>query len=95
MRSYCSTCRRSCDQSASLGDSSKCLKNDEGFAEKDRGDTTALIATIGGGVMIIGAAAGTYLWLTAPKEPEKTGKDARPWVRPQIGVGYAGLTGGF
>jgi len=79
---------------ASLGDNSKCLKNDEGFAEKDRGDTTALIATIGGGVMIVGAAAGTYLWLTAPKEPEKASR-ARPWVSPQIGLGYAGLSGRF
>jgi hypothetical protein len=80
---------------ASLGDNSKCVKNDQGIAEKDRGDTTALIATIGGIVMLAGGAAGALLWLTAPTPKETEAKTSRIDLRPQLGPGYAGVTGRF
>lgn len=79
---------------AALGDSAKCVKDPEGKGqeEKDRGDTTALIATIGGIVMVAGGAAGAFLWFTSPKEKsEKSGVQ----VKPQVGLGYAGVTGRF
>jgi hypothetical protein len=80
---------------AALGDESKCVNdpgNKAGDEERSRGDTTALIANIGGGVMILGAAAGTVLWLTAPKDADST---SRVRVSPRIGLGYAGLGGSF
>lgn len=80
---------------AALGDDAKCVndpQNKSGDEERSRGDTTAWVANIGGGVMILGAAAGAVLWFTAPKDVEKS---AGVRVSPRIGVGYAGLGGTF
>jgi hypothetical protein len=79
---------------AALGDSANCVKDAEGKGdeEKSRGDTTGMIANIGGAVMLVGGAAGAFLWFTAPKEAENSGGVR---VKPQLGLGYAGLRGTF
>jgi len=79
---------------AALGDSANCVKDagGKGDEEKSRGDTTGLIANIGGAVMLVGGAAGAFLWFTAPKDPEKS---SRVKLNPQLGLGYAGLRGTF
>lgn len=80
---------------AALGDESKCVndpQNKAGDEERSRGDTTGWVANIGGGVMVLGAAAGAVLWFTAPKDTEKT---SGVRLSPRIGLGYAGLGGSF
>jgi hypothetical protein len=79
---------------AALGDSANCVKDAEGKGddEKSRGDTTGMIANIGGAVMLVGGAAGAFLWFTSPKEADKS---SAVKVKPQIGLGYAGLRGTF
>ena len=57
---------------ASLGNRDNCKNDQAGQDEKSRGDTTALVATIGGIVMLAGAAAGIGLWVTSPKEDTKS-----------------------
>lgn len=79
---------------AALGDSANCVKDAEGKGddEKSRGDTTGMIANIGGAVLLVGGAAGAFLWFTSPKEADKS---SGVKVRPQLGLGYAGLRGTF
>jgi hypothetical protein len=50
----------------------------------------AMISTIGFGVGVLGAAAGTYFLLTAkPSDPQKTG------FAPYVGPASAGVVGRF
>lgn len=79
---------------AALGDSANCVKDPDGKGdeEKSRGETTGMIANIGGAVMLAGGVAGALLWFTSPKEAEKS---SGVKVKPQLGLGYAGLRGTF
>ncbi len=65
--------------------------------------TLGLVSTIGFAVGIVGAGAGIYFLVTAPKEPKAvaagsrngTGAFGEVRVSPYIGVGNAGLAGSF
>jgi len=59
-----------------------------GLDAADNGKAFSIVGTIGGAVFLVGAAAGTYFLLTAPKKASTTGGGT---IRP----GAAPLTGGF